>query len=151
MKVLEQKYKTQIREITEANQTLIAEQLAKIKRLEAELAALQEKLQFESRGKFDETNQLERKLLEALEHERRISIELTEVKAERQKRVQEYQKQLNTEKDNFKIKLAEADRKAKDAEAKRGQLFFQYEKERANWLVDEESYKRRVQELEEIL
>jgi hypothetical protein len=47
--------------------------------------------------------------------------------------------------------LAEADRKAKDAEAKRGQLFFQYEKERANWLVDEESYKRRVQELEEIL
>lgn len=151
MKVLEQKYKTQIREITEANQTLIAEQLAKIKRLEAELAGLQEKLQFESRGKFDETNQLERKLLEALEHERRISIELTEVKAERQKRVQEYQKQLNTEKDNFKIKLAEADRKAKDAEAKRGQLFFQYEKERANWLVDEESYKRRVQELEEIL
>lgn len=151
MKVLEQKYKTQIREITEANQTLIAEQLAKIKRLEAELAALQEKLQFESRGKFDETNQLERKLLEALEHERRISIELTEVKAERQKRVQEYQKQLNTEKDNYKIKLAEADRKAKDAEAKRGQLFFQYEKERANWLVDEESYKRRVQELEEIL
>lgn len=151
MKVLEQKYKTQIREITEANQTLIAEQLAKIKRLETELAGLQEKLQFESRGKFDETNQLERKLLEALEHERRISIELTEVKAERQKRVQEYQKQLNTEKDNFKIKLAEADRKAKDAEAKRGQLFFQYEKERANWLVDEESYKRRVQELEEIL
>ncbi len=151
MKVLEQKYKTQIREITEANQTLIAEQLAKIKRLEAELAGLQEKLQFESRGKFDETNQLERKLLEALEHERRISIELTEVKAERQKRVSEYQKQLNTEKDNFKIKLAEADRKAKDAEAKRGQLFFQYEKERANWLVDEESYKRRVQELEEIL
>lgn len=151
MKVLEQKYKTQIREITEANQTLIAEQLAKIKRLEAELVGLQEKLQFESRGKFDETNQLERKLLEALEHERRISIELTEVKAERQKRVSEYQKQLNTEKDNFKIKLAEADRKAKDAEAKRGQLFFQYEKERANWLVDEESYKRRVQELEEIL
>ena len=49
------------------------------------------------------------------------------------------------------MRITDLDRKAKDIEQKRSQLYFQYEKERANWLVDEEQYKRRQSELEEII
>lgn len=57
------------------------------------MSSLQEKLREEQRNKFDETNRLERRLLEALENERKATVELAEVKNDRQKRYQEYQKQ----------------------------------------------------------
>ena len=57
------------------------------------MSSLQEKLREEQKNKFDETNRLERRLLEALENERKATVELAEVKNDRQKRYQEYQKQ----------------------------------------------------------
>jgi|688.fasta_scaffold214814_1 hypothetical protein len=50
------------------------------------MSSLQEKLREEQRNKFDETNRLERRLLEALENERKATVELAEVKNDRQKR-----------------------------------------------------------------
>lgn len=49
------------------------------------------------------------------------------------------------------MRLTDAEKKARDAEAKRAKLFFQFEKDRAEWLVTEEGWKRRVKELEEAM
>ena len=49
------------------------------------------------------------------------------------------------------MKLVESEKKAKEAESKRAQLLFSVEKERANWVLEEEQYKRKQSEMEEIL
>lgn len=49
------------------------------------------------------------------------------------------------------MRVTDAEKKAKDAEAKRAKLFFQFEKDRAEWLVTEEGWKRRVKELDEAI
>jgi len=41
--------------------------------------------------------------------------------------------QLIRDKDAYKTRIADAEKKAKEAEAKRTQLLFSIEKERANW------------------
>lgn len=63
-KILESKFKTQIRDIISSNQTLQTEHLSKIKRLEQEIQILSEKYHVETNGKYVDVGSLERQLLE---------------------------------------------------------------------------------------
>ncbi len=65
MKLLEAKFKNQIRDIINTNQTLQTEYLGKIKRLEQELQTMTEKYLSETSGKNVDVESLERQLLEA--------------------------------------------------------------------------------------
>ena len=47
------------------------------------------------------------------------------------------------DKEGFKTRLADAEKKAKEAEARRTQLLFSIEKERANWQLEEDHLKRK--------
>jgi uncharacterized protein YjcR len=55
------------------------------------------------------------------------------------------------DKEGFKTRLADAEKKAKEAEARRTQLLFSIEKERANWQLEEDHLKRKQIELEEFI
>ena len=55
------------------------------------------------------------------------------------------------DKDAFKTRLGDAEKKAKEAESKRTQLLFSIEKERANWQLEEDHLKRKQVELEEFI
>jgi hypothetical protein len=48
----------------------------------------------------------------------------------------DHQKTLEKEKDVFKGKLSEVERKAKEAEQKKSQLLFDFEKDRAKWQLE---------------
>lgn len=76
-------------------------------------------------------------------------MELEEVKNERNRRVTEYQQQIDKERETFKQRLYDSEKKAKDAESKRASLIFSVEKERANWVLEEDNLKRKLSELEE--
>lgn len=65
VKLLEAKFKNQIRDIINTNQTLSNEYLAKIKRLEQDLLTVNEKyVSEETSGKIVNVGSLERQLLE---------------------------------------------------------------------------------------
>lgn len=64
VKLLEAKFKNQIRDVINTNQTLQTEYLAKIKRLEQELHQVNEKYIQETTGKNIDVGSLERQLLE---------------------------------------------------------------------------------------
>lgn len=55
---------------------------------------------------------------------------------ERNRRISDFQKQLEKEKSNYRSRLAEAERRTKEAEQKRAQLRITMEKERANWRLE---------------
>jgi F0F1-type ATP synthase membrane subunit b/b' len=65
-----------------------------------------------------------------------LQVELEEVTNERNRRIAEFQKQLEKEKSNYRGRLAEAERRTKEAEQKRAQLRITMEKERANWRLE---------------
>jgi len=50
----------------------------------------------------------------------------------------EYQDQIEKERETFKNRLFESEKKVKDAEQKRATLLFTVEKERANWVSEED-------------
>ena len=76
-------------------------------------------------------------------------MELEELRNERNRRVTEYQQQIEKERESFKQRLYESEKKSKDAESKRANLLFTVEKERANWVLEEDQLRRKLSELEE--
>jgi predicted nucleic acid-binding Zn-ribbon protein len=67
------------------------------------------------------------------------------------RKVEDLQIQLQKDKDAFRARLADAEKKAKDAESKRAQMLFSIEKERANWQLEEDHFRRKQAELEEFI
>jgi len=136
VKMVEQKFRNQIKEMAEGHNAVQSESQSKIKRLETELKVLNEKSTLESRGKLGEYSQMEKKIGELQESEKKLINELEETKGERDRRIQEYQKQLEKDKEQYKLKLSEYEQKAKDAENRRGSMMFEHEKERAKWQLE---------------
>lgn len=151
LKVLESKYKAQIKELIENQQAATNEQKERCKKLEAELSNANDKINAQGKSKGDEVGQLEKKLQETKANESRLTSALNELQTDSQRKVEELQTQLQRDKDQFKAKLADAEKKAKDAEAKRAQMLFGIEKERANWQLEEDHLRRKQAELEEFI
>jgi hypothetical protein len=86
----------------ETHQCFQAENQQKIKRLESELKLKNEQLQLEARGKQSEYCSLEKKVQELSETEKRLMVELEEVKKERERRIADYQKQMDKDKEMYR-------------------------------------------------
>ena len=127
----------------DTHQALNMDSKSKVGRLETELQIVTEKLNQTTQNRHEEMQALERKCVEAQQQEEKLTIELEEIKNERNRRVQEYQLQPEKEREAYKSKLQEVEKKAKDAESKRAQLLFQIEKDRANWVLEEEQLRRK--------
>lgn len=119
IKVIESKYNNKIKEMMDTHQIVLNESSSKVKRLENEVKLLNEKIQMDQRGKQNEYGSMEKKVQEMVESEKRLLSELDEVKIERDRRIQDYQRQLDKDKENYRYKLSEYEQKAKDAESKR--------------------------------
>jgi hypothetical protein len=124
---------------------------SKVKRLENEIKILNEKIHMDQRGKQNEYGSLEKKVQDLSDSEKRLMAEIEDLKFERDRRIHDYQKQLDKDKDNYRVKLSEYEQKAKDAESKRSQLMFEFEKERAKWQLEKDNLQNKCHEMEEII
>ena len=93
----------------------------------------------DARGKNADYTILEKKVIEFNENEKRLLNELEEVKAERDRRVMDYQRQVEKDKEAYRQKLNEYEQKAKESESRRASLMFEYEKERAKWQLEKDN------------
>ena len=84
-----------------------SESQSKIKRLESEVKMMNEKLQMDARGKMSEYSSLEKKVIELSENEKRLLNDFEEIKTERDRRIQEYQRQMDKDKEQYRQKLSE--------------------------------------------
>ena len=118
---------------------VVNEAQAKVRRLETEVKSMQEKLLMEQRGKQSEQGSLDkRRLNELQDSETRLSQEIEELKQERDRRVQDFHRQLDKEKETYRSRLAEQEIKAKESEKGRNQNMFEHEKERARWQLEKD-------------
>lgn len=92
----------------------------------------------DNRGKKSETSNFEKKLNDHIENEKKLQEELDTLKSERDKKVLDYQKNLEKERDLFKQKILDSENKFKESEQKRSGMMFEVEKERAKWALEKD-------------
>ncbi|EAS03779.1 amine-terminal domain guanylate-binding protein (macronuclear) [Tetrahymena thermophila SB210] len=133
---MEKKYQNQINELNENNQRSVQDYEDKIRRLNKEIKQLKENMLVEKHGKLGNQMLNEKKLADFIENEKKLLLEIEQLKNERDQKIIDYQRQLDTDKEVLKQKIAEIEQKYKEAEQKRGTLIFEHEKERAKWNLD---------------
>ena len=138
MNAIEQRYKSQIKELNDTHKQLTNELNLKIKNLEKNLKLTNEKIQQDQKGKIYEQGSLEKKLTELLDNNAKLLKEIEEVKNENKRKCDELQKGFDKEKELLKARLSEAENKCKDSEVKRNVLVFEIEKEKAKWSLEKE-------------
>ena len=92
---------------------------------------------------------MEKKVQELIESEQRLSREIDDLKAERDRRLVEHQKALEKERETFKGRLTEVEQKCKELENRRSTMVFEFEKERAKWGLERDHIASQKQEVQE--
>ena len=151
VKVIENKYKNQIKEMLESHQCLQAEFQNKNKRLEEENKTINQQTAVKTREVEIEKQQLEQRLQEYMKGEACLKNDLDELRADRDKRIKEHMQQVQKDKEMFKQRVAEAEKKAKESDAKRTQMIFDMEKEKARWQMEYDNIVTQKRELEDII
>jgi len=148
---LEQKYNAKIKELNEIHQRSYNEVMQKNKQLEKEMKEMEEKILLEQRIKLTESSTLEKRATEALHNLSKVSKELDEIKADRDRRMLEYQKMYEKERENYKVKLQEIEAKYIEADRKRSSMLIEFEKERAKWSLEKDHLIVQKNEAQEII
>ena len=148
---LESKYQSQISDLQETNSRLTTEYEDKIKRLEKELRAVNDKLLMEAHGKAGSQILTEKKLFELMENERRLMTEAEELRREKETKIAEFNRTLEKEKDSYRAKLGEIESILRETESKKSSLLFEHEKERAKWNLERDNLVQKKNEISETL
>lgn len=135
---LEKKYQTQINDMNQKHHGACDDYEEKIRKLERELKALNDKLMLDTHGKLGNQVLNEKKINELIENEKRMSSEVEEIKRERDIKIKEYQTIFDKERENLKRKIAEIEERLREYENNKSNLIFEHEKERAKWNIEKD-------------
>lgn len=90
------------------------------------------------------SSRLEKKLNEMELKEKKLQDEVDDLKQERDWKIFENQAVLDKEKELYKAKLNDVEKKLKEAEQKKSQLLFEFEKDRAWWTLERDHYETQI-------
>jgi hypothetical protein len=133
---VEARYSSQIRDLQETHAALLQTANEKAKTMERDYRIIREELELERRGRSCDSGSLEKRLLELTENERRLIAEVESLKKEKERKLVELQENFSKDKQALRSKLSDIEKRAKEAENQRGQLFLEHEKERAKWALE---------------
>ena len=133
---VETRYLNQIKELQEQHQTGISEIIERNKHLETEARLLKEELQLERRSKASDSGTLSQQLENAKENESTLKSQIAVLKTERDRRHGEISTEKDKENESLRGTISNLEKRTKEAENYRGQLFLEHEKERAKWALE---------------
>ena len=94
---------------------------------------MQGRIQIEQRERQAEMASLQKKVAELIDVEGHMQIEIEELKGERDRRMAEWQRNQEREREAQKAKINEIESKCKELESKRSAMLFDFEKEKSKW------------------
>mmetsp|Transcript_40842 Transcript_40842/g.62271 ORF Transcript_40842/g.62271 Transcript_40842/m.62271 type:complete len:208 (+) Transcript_40842:319-942(+) len=150
-KALEAKFKNQVKEMHDSHQALQNELQGKIKRLDEENKKLHQTLNLTQREADSEKMSLQAKLNELAQNELVLQNELVMTRQEKEKKIADLQAQLLKDKESLKTKLGDAERRLKEADARRNKMLFDFEKEKAHWQMENDTLINQKRELDQII
>ena len=93
----------------DAHQNQVQDFINKNKELERNNKLLSDKLDLINKSNANEADGLGKKLERAIQEKEQLSQELDQIKAERDKKISEYQRQNEVDRENMKVKLRESE------------------------------------------
>jgi len=105
----------------------------RIAKLQKQLKDLSDEQLLQSQGQRGSIQQNEIRLFQLMDSEKKLQSELEALKKEREQSALLQQQFLDAEREKHLIKYAQLEQQKREAEQKRQQMFFEHEKQRAQW------------------
>ena len=105
----------------------------RIFKLQKQLKELSDEQLLQSQGQRGSIQQNEIRLFQLMDSEKKLQSELEALKKEREQSALLQQQFLDAEREKHLIKYAQLEQQKREAEQKRQQMFFEHEKQRAQW------------------
>ena len=99
------------------------------------------------RDQSSESSNLSKRYEKEREQNDRLQEENEAIKAEKDRKIFEYQTKLERERENFNTRKREVEKRAQDAESKQTSLILQHESEKAQWDQRTTDMKHTIDEL----
>ena len=138
MDQMDTKYKSQIKDLTEAHSQLTKELSDKNRNSELELNQMKEKYQLVNSEKNNVSSVLDKRIQEYSNKEQRLSDEVQMLKTDREKKMTDYQANMDKDKDHFKTRINDLERKCRESEQRKNTQMFDFEKEKAKWQIQKD-------------
>ena len=148
---LEQRYQNHIVELTEAHEQKVYELESMIKNLEKTIRISNDKKLIENNSQGFHQSYYEKRIKDLVENEKRLVNEIERLKQSKEGKVSEYQKLLEREREAWKEKAAEIERKLKESELRRNSLIFEHEKDKARWSLEKDHLLSQKSETNELV
>lgn len=133
---IESRYNTKLKDLQEFSNSTIEHLNLKIKLLEQEIKGLKEELEIARRGKNLLSGSIDKRCKQLQEIETKLMNEIENLKLEKERKSKEILDLSGIEKDQMRGKLNEMERKVKDAENAKNQMYLELEKERSKWQME---------------
>mmetsp|Transcript_19811 Transcript_19811/g.36576 ORF Transcript_19811/g.36576 Transcript_19811/m.36576 type:complete len:1656 (+) Transcript_19811:4704-9671(+) len=145
------RHANQVKELTDSYNAELAELKEKNRMVERELRNLREELELERRVRNCDSGTIEKRLIEMQENEQRLHDEIDNLKKDRDRKINEQIEQFQSDKENLRVKLADYEKRTKEAEASKSALFLEHEKEKARWSLEKDHLISQKNEIQDAL
>lgn len=135
---LENRYNSQMNEMQLRYEQTIKEIRDKNRTIERSMQNLTEELDNERRERSNLANTFEKKLQQCVENEKKYMREIQNEKANKDVSVTQIVEKFGKEREEWKLKLSESEKKIKEIDQQKSQIFLQSEKERVKWALERE-------------
>ena len=135
---LENRYNTQMNELQIRYEQTIKEIRDKNRQVERNLQVLTEELDNERRERSNSAAAFEKKLQQCMDSEKKYLKELQQEKSNRSASMTQMLESFSKEREEWKQKIVDLEKKIKEIDQQKSQIFLQSEKDRVKWTLEKE-------------
>jgi chromosome segregation ATPase len=146
---LETRYNAQMNDMQNRYELTIKEIRDKNRQLERNLQTLTEDLDTERRERLNSAAAFEKKLQNHVENEKKYLKDIQFEKHSKESALNAIIEKFSKERDEWKSKINESDKKIKEIDQQKSQIFLQAEKERVKWALEKDEILARVTEAQQ--
>jgi chromosome segregation ATPase len=133
---IEARYNSKVKDLQDFSNSTIEHLNLKIKLLEQESKGLKEELEIARRGKHLIHGNIEKRCRQLQEMEGKLLGEIENLRAEKERKSKEVMDINVLERENMRGRATEMEKKMKDAESAKAQMYLELEKERSKWQME---------------
>ena len=135
---LETRYSSQMNDMQNRYEMTIKEIRDKNRQVERNMQTLTEDLDNEKRERLNSAATFEKRLQQYLDNEKKVMKELQAEKNAKESAINALVEKFSKEREDWKVKIVECEKKVKEIDQQKSQIFLQAEKERVKWALEKD-------------
>ena len=133
---IESRYASQLKDLQESSASTIEQLTLKVRLMDQEIMSLKEEVEIQRRGKGLFSGNIDQRCRSLQEIEAKLLVEIENLTKEKNKRTEEFREGSGFDKGHLKNKINEVEKRLREAEQQRGQMYLELEKERSKWQIE---------------